>query len=354
VCAVATLASLWSSEAQAGPGTRGIRHIGMGDSGRASATGIDAAINNPSGLGLVQQFAVVPGYQINVTDLTHGISAYVLDSLNNPRFGLALGYEFLKGTPKVGYTDAAGEAQDFDLSYFGHEAHASLSVAAAMGWWWFAVTPKFQYSSLRYLDDEGTAVDATPKLKSFGMDVSTTLSLRGWVNIAVVGSNLVGNNTPAYTEDSPLEIENVEEVTGELDTSRVRRVADYPLTLAHALSIHPTRSPIFSLTFDGLHDFSSFRDQDKKVRSVYSGGAEYVIRNALPLRAGFKYDTRGRGTGDDRSYASAGLGFIKTPKVGGSGIDVGVSFSQQVNQIEGVPRDTVVGMHIGIRIHPDL
>ena len=311
-------------------------------------------MNNPSGLGLIQQFAIVPAYQINVQDLTHGLSAYVLDSLNNPRFGLALGYEFFKGAPQVGYTTDGGESADFALSSFGHEASASLSIQAVMGWWWFAVTPKFQYASLRYLDDEGTAVDAQPILKSFGMDVSTTFSLRNWVNIAVIGENLVGNNGPSWTADAPLQIENVADVgDSELDLSRVRRTADYPLTVTHSLTIHPTRSPALSLAFDGLHDFSSFRDQEK-VRNVYSGGVEFIAGNMVPIRAGFKYDTRGNGTEDDRMYVGGGLGFIRTPKVGGSGVDVGASFSQQVNQVPGVPRDTVVGLHIGIRIHPDL
>lgn len=347
------LTASWSSEAMAGPGTRGIRHMGMGDSGRASATGIDAAITNPSGLGLTQQFALVPGYQINVTDLTHGISAYVLDSLNNPRFGIALAYEFLKGTPMVGYTDAGGEDQDFVLSYFGHEVSGSITIGAVPGSWWFAVTPKFQYSSLRYLDDDGDAIDIAPSLRSFGMDLSTTISLRRVVNLALVAKNLVGNNPPAFTDDNPLVIENVDGLSGNLDTNRVRRLADYPLTLAHSLSIHPTASPTFSLTFDGLWDFSSYRDQDK-VRGVLSGGGEYILKNTIPLRAGFKWDGRGRGSDDDRSYASAGLGFIRSPQVGGSGVDFGISFSQQVNQNPDTPRDTVVGMHIGVRIHPDL
>ena len=328
--------------------------MGMGESGRSSATGVDAAMNNPSSLGLVQQFAIVPAYQLNVADLTHGISAYVLDSLNNPRFGLALGYEFLKGAPQVGYVDDAGQEQDFSLSYFGHEASASLSIAPIMGWWWFAITPKFQYASLRYLDDDGTAIDATPKLKSFGMDISTTISFRNWVTVAVVAENLVGNNTPAYTDEEPLEIENVAAVSGDVDTSRVRRVSDYPLTLSHALSIHPTRSPSLSIAFDGSHDFSSFKDQNNKVRSVWSGGAEFIAGNMIPIRAGFKYDARGRGRDDDRMYVGAGLGFIRSPKVGGTGIDIGASVSQQVNSVADTPKDTVVGLHIGIRIHPDL
>ena len=355
-CAAATI--LIAPNAHAGPGTKGVRHLGMGEASRASATGTDAAMNNPSGLGLTQQFAITPGYQIFIPDLTHGISAYILDSLNNPRFSLALGYEFLKGTPKVGYLDSGGETQDFDLSYFGHEVGASINVAAIMGWWWLAIKPKFQYTSLRYLDDEGKAIDATPRLRSFGFDVATTMSFKGWVNVAFVAENLVGNNGPAWTEDDPITIEGVEEfddaTNASLDLSRVRRVSDYPLKLTHAISIQPLRTSTFSLNFDGSYDFTSYKDQDKKVRTIFAGGGEFVIREMIPIRAGVTWDGRGRGRDDDKLYVGGGLGFIKTPKVGGTGVDIGVSFQQQVQKRDDSPLETTVGLHIGLRFHPDL
>ncbi len=355
--AAAAIAGLAPTHSLAGPGSTGVRHLGMGEASRASAYGVDGAMNNPSAMGLTAQFAIIPAYQLSLPQVGHGISAYVMDSLNNPRFSLALGYEFMKAGPKVGYVDADGQDAEFELSHFGHEVGAALNVAAVRGWWWFAIKPKFQAASLRYLDEEGAAIDAMPRLRSFGMDVATTISFKGWVNVAFVASNLVGNNTPAWTEDDPLTIENVEEIPDSsaeaLDLRKVRRVADYPLTLAHGLSIQPLRSAAFSLNFDGVWDLSSYRNQDK-VRTVLSGGAEFVVKNMVPLRTGVRWDGRGKGSEDDRLYVHGGVGFVKVPKVGGTGFDVSASFAQQVQSRDGSPLDTSVGIQIGIRFHPDL
>lgn len=346
------------SQALAGPGTKGVRHMAMGEASRASAYGVDGAMNNPSGMGMTAQFSLMPAYQLSVPDLTHGLSAYVMDSLNNPRFSLALGYEFTKGAPKVGYTNAGGEQEQFELSHFGHEVSGSLNVALIRGWWWFAIKPKFQNASLRYIGDDGAVVDAMPRLTSFGMDVATTFSIKGWLNLAFVASNLVGNNGPAWTEDDPLTLDNVEEVPSDgstpLDLTNVRRVADYPLTLAHGVSIHPLRTHGFSINFDGMYDLSSYRNQDKKVRTVLAGGVEFTIKDMVPIRAGARWDGRGRGDADDRIYASGGLGFVRAPKVGGTGFEVTAAFAQQVNQNGDVQRDTTFGVQVGLRFHPDL
>jgi hypothetical protein len=345
---------LWAGQASADPGAESARHVGLANASRASSTGTSAAFVNPANLGITQQFAVDAMYQLALGDNTHGIAASVADSLNNARVGLALYYKFAKGTPRIGFTDDGGTAQNFDLSLFGHEAGGALSIAAVKGWWWLGIAPRFAYLSTRYLDDDGVVHDARPKFRTFGMDVSTTFSILGWANLSVIGRNLVGNSDPAWTEDDPITLENVADVTGDHDYTRVDRLSEYPLTVVHALSIQPLRRPSFSLNFDGEYDFTSYANQEKYLRKLYAGGIEFTIREMIPLRGGAYWDSRGRGSEDDRVYVGFGLGFVKTPKRGGMGVDVSVSGRQQVVSRDGAPLETVIGVNLGLRLHPDL
>jgi hypothetical protein len=362
-CAIALAVLAWAEPAQASPGLEGTRNLAMGNSARASAYGPNAAIASSATVSFSQQFAIEPAYQFAIHDRTHGLSINVVDSLLNPRLAIGLGYTFLRGNPRVQYLDAAEDQQELDLEHFGHEAALFISVAAVKNWLAIAVKPKYQYTSLRFLDDEGVARNATDKLNAFGLDASIAINFADWARVSVIGYNLVGAKDPSYTDDDPLTLEGVGMAEdpmidpddppfdgAPLNVSNVRRVSDYPRSLAHGLAVFPLRNPNFSLNFDGTYDFSSYWNQDKFVRYTLGGSAEFVA-GPVPIRAGSYFDSRGREKGDNRAFVTAGLGFIHVPRKGGAGVDVGLAFSRQV---AGPNPETFIGLSVGVRLHPDL
>jgi hypothetical protein len=341
--------------ANASPGVDGTRNLSMGNATRGSAAGSDAAIINPAAISYTQQFEIEPIYQLDYQTGTHGMGVFIVDSLNSPRIALALGYVFMRGTPRIRYDDATGDRSALSLVHFGHEVSGSLSVTAIKNWLYIAAKPKWQYTSLRYLDDEGQARDHTPKLNAFGLDAAIALNLLDWAKIAVVGYNLVGVSTPARS-DTP-----IEEVPGiavadepNFNDTELRRVADYPRSLGHGLAVFPLRNPNFSLNVDATYDFTTYRtESDKWTRITVNAGGEFVA-GPVPIRLGGWWDSRGRIKGDNRGYVSAGLGFIRPAELGGIGVDFGVGFAQQVTGSIGRDLDTIISVNIGLRLQPNL
>ena len=320
----------------------------MGGASRASSRGTGAMLVNPANLGFTRQFEIAPAYQVRLEDNTHGVGFLAMDSLNNQRVALGLGYIATVGGPKVRYTDVNGDAQTLQLVHGGHEVGMPISINAVLGWLAFGIRPKFQFSSLRFRDPEGTRQDALKDHTAFGLDLAMSISFRQYATVSVVGQNLTGPAPPATTLNlAPLVFNPLS-----LDRSRVSPVSDYPRTLAHALAVFPTRSPGFSLNFDGLYDFTSYRTtttDDKFTRMVFAGGVEYTIRNIVPLRLGGSYDSRGRGRADDRGNIAFGLGFTRPPTKGSVGFDLGVGFSRQ---IAGPNPETMLAVNLGLLLNP--
>ena len=188
------------------------------------------------------------------------------------------------------------------------------------GWLAFGVRPKFQYSVLRFADDMGQRQDARKQQLKFGLDLALTFSAKQYVTLAIVAQNLTGPAPSQVTLDlSPLTI-----MDGSLGRGRVSALSDYPRSVAHGLAVFPTRKPGFSINFDGMYDFTSYRSADDKfTRMVFSGGVEYSIRDVVPLRLGGYWDGRGRGKEDDRGYISGGVGYYRPAVKGGVGFDLG-------------------------------
>lgn len=341
--------------AEASPGVDGTRNLSMGNATRGSSAGTQAAIINPAGLMYGQQFAIEGMYQYDAQRRTHGMGVFISDSLNTPRIALSLGYVFMRGDPKLLYTDSLGDRRELGLVHFGHEVSGTLGIAAVKNWLYFGIKPKWQYSSLRYLDDEKQVHDFRPKLNAFGLDLALAINLLDWAKLAVVGYNLVGAAAPAYTEDEDVELENVavDATDAAINTTNVRRLSDYPRSLGHGLAIFPLRKPDFSINVDATYDFTSYWNQDKYTRITVNGGIEYVA-GPVPIRVGGWWDSRGRGTVDDRGYVAAGLGFFLPPKVGGVGVDFAAGFAQQVAGSPRAQLDTIIGINIGLRLNPDL
>jgi hypothetical protein len=353
--AILALTGFWTGDADASPGIDGTRNLSMGNATRGSSAGTQAALINPAGLLYGQQFSIEGMYQFDAQTRTHGMGVFISDSLNTPRIALALGYVFMRGDPRLRYTDSLGDRQTLGLVHFGHEVSGVISVAAVKNWLYLGVKPKWQYSSLRYLDDSRQVHDFRRKLNAFGLDVALAVNLLDWAKIAVVGYNLTGPADPAWTEDKPVELVgvDVDPIDPAINTTGIRRLSDYPRSLGHGVAIFPLHRPDFSINLDATYDFTSYWSQAKHTRITVNGGVEFVA-GPVPIRVGGWWDSRGRESNDDRGYVSAGLGYFLAPKVGGVGVDIAAGFSQQVAGSPRAQLDTVIGANIGIRLHPDL
>ncbi len=348
--AVAMAVGLMSSTAEASPAVDGTRNVSLGGVSHSSSFGSNAALANPAMMSFSPVFTVEAMYQLNIQQRTNGLGFVIMDSLNNPRIGLGLGYLFMRGAPEINYQDSAtGENTKLELSRFGHEAFGALSIVAVPNWVALGLKPKYQYTSLRYRDPEGLARNAHEKLNAFGLDTALSLNIAGFAAISVLGLNVVGNHDPYFTDDREISLEGLAVMEGTIDRGHLSELSDYPLTLVHGLSVFPLRSPRLSINFDGTYDFTSFRFEDH-TRLTYGGSAEFIA-GPVPLRFGTIWDNRGKGTDDDRIYVAGGIAYAKDARPGGMGVDIGFGFQQQV---AGPMLETILGFNLGLRLHPDL
>lgn len=364
VAAVAAGLTGLPTQAQAHPGVEGTRNLSMGSVARSSSFATNAALINPSNMGFRPTFAIEPIYQFGVQDRRHGIGFVVMDSLNNPRISVGLGYLVMRGSPTVSFTSSEParvptDGSDVDLSrelelvHIAHETFAAIAVTVVKGWMAIGVKPKYQFSSLRFRDSEGVANDANARLSTFGLDVSATVNFQGWAAVSVMGNNLLGNHPPPFTDDREPDLEAAGAVAGSVDTGTLSQLSDYPLTVEHGLAVFPLHSPNFSLNFDGVYDFSTYRFENH-TRTLLGGSAEFVV-GPVPLRFGTLWDGRGKSDRDDRIFVAGGIGYSKPAKLGGVGVDIGAGFRQQVSgPALGDRGETVISFNLGLRIRPDL
>ncbi len=341
---------LWSSSAQASPAVDGVRNVSLGGAAHSSSFGSNAALANPAMMSFSPVFTIEAMYQLNIQQRTNGLGFVIMDSLNNSRIGLGLGYLFMRGAPEINYQDAdTGENTSLELSRFGHEAFGALSIVAVPNWVALGLKPKYQYTSLRYRDPEGLARNAHDKLNAFGLDTALSINIAGFAAISVLGLNVVGNHDPYFTDDREISLEGLPVTEGTIDRGHLSEISDYPLTLVHGLSVFPLRSPKLSINFDGTYDFTSFRFEDQ-TRLTYGGSAEFIA-GPVPIRLGTMWDNRGKGNDDDRIYVAGGLAYVRDARPGGMGVDIGFGFQQQVS---GPLPETILGFNLGLRLHPDL
>ncbi len=347
---VAAAVGLAPGSASASPAVDGTRNLSLGGVSHSSSFGSNAALANPAMMSFSPVFTVEAMYQLNIQQRTNGVGFVVMDSLNNARVGLGLGYMFMRGAPEISYTDGdTAEDVTLELSRFGHEAFGALSIVAVPNWVAIGLKPKYQYTSLRYRDPEGLARNAHAKLNAFGLDSALSLNIAGFAALSVLGLNVVGNHEPAFTDDRDLTLGGLPVTEGTVNNRRLTELSDYPLTLVHGLAVFPLRSPRFSINFDGTYDFTSFSFEDH-TRLTYGGSAEFIA-GPVPIRFGTIWDNRGKGSDDDRIYVAGGIAYAKDARPGGMGVDIGFGFQQQVS---GPLPDTIIGFNLGLRLHPDL
>jgi hypothetical protein len=349
--------------ARANPGVEGTRNLSLGSVARSSSFGTNAALINPSNMPFVQSFQIEPLYQVGIQGRRHGLGFVIMDSLNNARVSIGIGYVVMRGSPTVSFTSddpvrvptdgEASRSRDLELVHVAHQTFGAIGLSVVKNWLAIGLKPKYQFSSLRYRDAMGVAHDAHKRLSAFGLDTSVTLNFKGWAAVSALANNVVGNHAPAFTSERELDLSEAGAAAGSIDHGTVSPVSDYPLTFEHGLSVFPLHTPDFSLNFDGVYDFTTYK-HEKHTRTLFGGSAEFVL-GPVPLRFGTQWDGRGRSSEDDRLYVAGGIGYIRPAKDGGVGVDIGAGFRQQVSGPGlGGQLETVIGVNLGLRIRPNL
>lgn len=346
-------AILWlPSIAQArGPVSQTARELALAQNARSSAAGANAVFVNPAGMVLRSEFSTAVQYRLDTKSRTHGLAAMVHDSLNNPRVALALTYAFMKGSPKLGYTEPGNTAKTLTLSHFGHEAALHAGVIVLPGWLSLGASIAYQYASLRYKDEQNQGQQMLEALNMVGVDVGTTLTLGRWARVSAVGYNLVGSHPGNFSQTQPFNLTGVNQFPGsEVLAQGLSVLSDHPLSFAHAVTVYPLGRPVLSISTDGYYDFSSYKHlADKPVRKVFGGGVEYLA-GPIPIRAGARWDSMGKGKSDDEAWVSGGLAYTKPAAAGQPGFDLAFGFSQQV--AGPAKKSTRIGITLSFRMHP--
>lgn len=334
-----------------GPVSQTARELAMAENARASAAGANAVFVNPAGLVLRSEFSTSGQYRLDTKSRTHGLGVMVHDSLNNPRVALALTYAFMKGSPRVTYTDPLGVQKPLALSHFGHEAALHAGAMVLPGWLSVGASIGYQYASLRYKDEQNQGQQMLEALNMVGVDVGATLTLGRWARVSAVGYNLVGSHPGNYSKNQSMNLAGVNQrPESKVLANELSPLSDHPLSFAHGVAIYPLGRPTLSINSDALYDFSSFKHPSGKyVRKVFGGGVEYVA-GPVPIRAGARWDSMGKDKGDDQVWVSGGLAYTRAAQAGQPGFDLAFGLSQQVAG-EG-KKSTRIGLTLSFRMHP--
>ena len=264
-------------------GTLGPRELSLGESMRADARGSLATTLNPAGLSLNRELVFEGSFGYRPEDGASIVSASACDSTTP--IAACTYYRYFTAEPDIDGTEFSRRSHEF-----GTVLSRPLSQNVIVG------------IAGRYFD-YNTELAAEEDSSGFTFDVGAVLRATNTINLAIVGYNLVG-------EDS----------------------SQYPMGVGGGIMARPF--PQFTLGFDAAWNL----DADDKSSGRYGGGAEYLFRTsdmqkAFPLRAGGVYDTS-----LDSGFVTAGVGFMSTKL----GVDIGGS-----RQVSG--GDAMI-IHAGLRL----
>jgi hypothetical protein len=243
----------------------GPREIAVGETSRANAQGAMATTLNPAGLALTRQLVFEGSYGYRPEDSASTVAASACDSTVP-----------VPGCFYYHYFTAAPEVADMEYSRRVHE----FGLAAAR-----AITNRIAFGlNWRYFDYESN-LDGEEDANGFAMDAGLTLQLSEAIQVAVVGYNLIA-------EDS----------------------TQYPMGIGAGLALRPVSS--LSISADGVWNLDA---PEGAGTGRYGGGLEYFFQggdrqSGYPVRLGTVYDNE-----LDSTYITGGLG-LTTMKIG---IDVG-------------------------------
>jgi hypothetical protein len=257
----------------------GIRPLGMGNAGRAYATGDAGPQLNPSGMSLLREYHLEGAYAFSTRRDDHYLHASVVDSTSEYKVAGGLYYTFHTNKPE-GLPGGTGHEGGFALSApFGNY----LMIGA----------------TIKYLHLSG---DQAPDGHTGGLtfDVGATVRPMPLFSLAVVGTNLRNLSNSLATQG-----------------------------LAYGGALIPL--PNLVVAVDGVTPFVVDTYSGRKASSLRAG-ADMLLAERYGARLGGGFDgASGNG------YLSAGLSLVDP--IGA--IDVG--FRQDITRSAGSVRETMVG-----------
>ncbi len=263
----------------------GARALGMGEANRATASGAEAPLLNPSAMSLTKQYVIEAMYGINIEDVGHHVLVAIVDSVTS-RVGAALFYEYIHTSPKVGFNWAGGQINSATALREGHVAGLSLSLSLG-DHFMLGMTAKYLHLDTTVPLPAGTQPSSLSfpgtQLSNVTFDVGGTVRINEKFNFAVIGYNLWDHSSP-----------------------------ETPLSLGMGAAFIPI--PALSINFDAVVNFSGYQtttvnieDQVKVKRRVtgrFGPGVEWIIAQKVPLRASYIFDSA-----IPASYLTIGSGY---------------------------------------------
>lgn len=223
----------------------GIRAMGMGEAFTAGATGAGALFHNPAGMSALMMYSMEAAFMHDMSTGLNRIQASVTDGKSNERLGGGFAYTYSTSS------DSANLA-----GFTGHDIYGGLSFPVVPNWLIMGATAHYlDYSVF----DDNYAQGVT-------LDVGALAFLGDFISLGATTRNL-------------LEIEG----------------ANRPIETRFGLNYHAYG---FQLDFDAILHF------DDGATFSYAAGAEFMIGNVVPVRAGYLNDR----FHNDRSV-SAGAGY---------------------------------------------
>ena len=277
--ALVTLLAL-AAPASAAEDFVGIRPLGMGNAGRAYATGDAGLALNPSGMALVKEYHAEGSYGFSTLRTDHFIHASITDSTSEYHLAGGVYYTFHASHPDGG------------ISGSGHEVGLALALPAGQ---YVAVG-----GTLKFLHLSG---DQAPNGQDGGLtfDVGLTIHPMPLFSLGVVGTNLRNLSTSLAQQG-----------------------------IAYGGAIFPI--PTVMLAADGVTPFAADTYTGRKATSVRAG-ADALLADHYEPRIGGGFDgASGNG------YLTVGMSLVDD--IGA--VDVGLR--QDLTRGAGFPRETVVGL----------
>lgn len=270
---------LYGSSAQAQEFTAA-RPLGMAEAYRAIATGNDAIDYNPAGLSVMQKYSVETQYVYDPRLGDHTAQLSVVDSMRPP-MALGLSY-FIDGT---------------ELQRRTTLRHTAVLAAATQ------IFPNTMHvgASFKYVNVSDAI--AGNYLNALSADAGVLATLPGGLNLAAVGYNLI----PIRSTQAPISAA----FAAALDLGPISAFfagANNSRSRVGSLVINPysqvsPRGPLAGMTVsvDWRLNFATLFGTKSRV----SGGVEYLVFDAIPLRGGYLWDEE---TGQHR--VSFGAGYV--------------------------------------------
>lgn len=234
----------------------GPREIATGEASRSEARGALAVSLNPAGLPLTRELVFEGGYGYRIGDNASSVAVSACDS-TVPMPGCFY-YRYFSASPDIN-----------DMS-FGRRTHEA-GVALAR-----AITPRISIGLTNRYFDYNSDLAGEEDASGWGTDAGLLVRATDFVNVGVVGYNLLSADS-----------------------------AQYPRGIGAGISARPTGQLL--LAFDSLWNLEA---PDGQSTGRYGGGAEYFfqssdLQNGYPIRLGGLYDA-----GLESGYLTGGVGYM--------------------------------------------